>query len=134
MQRLVRKGTAPSRHVYDVIVVGGQLGGILSTALFARRGLQVLHVPHDGLREPYVHGDAKLPHAPFLMPPIKSVPAFDEVLQELGLATTIARAHPAGAPAAPRAGPLVRAQPRREAPWPRAGARVREPRPRASTT
>ncbi len=92
MSALVRKGTAPGRHVYDVIVVGGQLGGIVSTALFARRGLQVLHVPHDGLCEPYVHGGAKLPHAPFLMPPIKAVPAFDEVLHELGLSTTIARA------------------------------------------
>lgn len=91
MSALVRKGTAPGRHVYDVIVVGGQLGGILSTALFARRGMQVLHVPHDGLCEPYVHGEARLPHAPFLIPPIKAVPAFDEVLQELGLATSIGR-------------------------------------------
>lgn len=92
MSALVRKGTAPGRHVYDVIVVGGQLGGILSTALFARRGIQVLHVPHDGLSEPYVHGDAKLPHAPFMMPPIKAVPAFDAILQELGLGTAVARA------------------------------------------
>ena len=92
MSALVRKGAAPGRHVYDVIVVGGQLGGILSTALFARRGIQVLHVPHDGLSEPYVHGDARLPHAPFLMPPIKSVPAFDAVLHELGLFPAISRA------------------------------------------
>lgn len=92
MANLVRKGTAPGRHVYDVIVVGGQLGGILCTALLARRGLQVLHVPHDGLSEPYVHGDTKLPYAPFFLPPIKAVPAFDEVLQEVGLSTTVGRA------------------------------------------
>ena len=90
--KLVRKGAAPSRHVYDVIVVGGQLSGILSTAMFAKRGLQVLHVPHDGLAEPYTHGEHKLPHAPFFLPPLKAVPAFDEVLQELGITTTIARA------------------------------------------
>ncbi|MDP1824667.1 MAG: desaturase [Archangium sp.] len=92
MSALVRKGTAPGRHVYDVIVVGGQLGGVLATALFARRGLQVLHVPHDGLSEPYTHGDAKLPFAPFFLPPLKAVAAFDETLHELGLTTAVARA------------------------------------------
>lgn len=92
MSTLVRKGTAPGRHVYDVIVVGGQLGGIFATALFARRGLQVLHVPHDGLSQPYAHGEARLPHAPFFLPPIKAVPAFDEALQELGLGTAVSRA------------------------------------------
>jgi phytoene dehydrogenase-like protein len=92
MSALVRKGTAPGRHVYEVIVIGGQLGGILATALFARRGLQVLHVPHDGLGAPYVHGDAKLPHAPFFLPPIKAVPAFEELLQELGLTSIVGRA------------------------------------------
>lgn len=92
MSALVHKGTAPGRHVYDVIVVGGQLGGILATALFARRGLQVLHVPHDGLCAPYTHGDVKLPFAPFLIPPIKAVPAFDETLHELGLTPAVSRA------------------------------------------
>ncbi len=92
MAGLNRRGTAPGRHVYDVIVVGGQLGGVISTALFARRGLQVLHVPHDGLAAPYVHGDAKLPYAPFFLPPIKAVPAFDEVLQELGIGAAVGRA------------------------------------------
>ena len=92
MSALVRKGEAPSRHVYDVIVVGGQLGGIIATALFARRGLQVLHVPHDGVAEPYVHAGLKLPHAPFFLPPLKAVPAFDEALQELGLSTAVGRA------------------------------------------
>ena len=89
--KIVRKGAAPGRHVYDVIVIGGHLGGVLATAMFAKRGLQVLHVPHDGLAEPYVHGEQKLPHAPFFLPPLKAVPAFDEVLQELGLATSVGR-------------------------------------------
>lgn len=88
---LVRKGVAPGRHVYDLIVVGGQLGGILTTALAAKRGLQVLHVPHDGLSQPYSHGDAKLPHAPFLLPPLKAVAAFDEALHELGVHASIGR-------------------------------------------
>lgn len=92
MSAIVRRGSAPGRHVYDVIVIGGQLGGILSTALLAKRGLQVLHIPHDGLSEPYTHGEQKLAHAPFLLPPIKAVHAFDESLQELGLSTVVGRA------------------------------------------
>lgn len=87
----VRRGTAPGRHVYDAIIVGGQLPGIIATALLARRGLQVLHVPHDGLSQPYTHGELKLPQAPFLIPPVKGLPAFDEVLSELGLSAVISR-------------------------------------------
>ncbi|MGV3625429.1 MAG: desaturase [Archangium sp.] len=88
----VRRGTAPGRHVYDVIVIGGQVSGIIATALLAKRGLQVLHVPHDGLNEPYAHGDTKVPLAPFLIPPVKGIPAFDEALSELGVSAVISRA------------------------------------------
>lgn len=88
---LVRKGTAPTRHVYDVLIIGGQLGGALAAALFAKRGLQVLYVPHDGLGQPYAHGEARLPHAPFFVPPLKAVPAFDEALQELGINAAVGR-------------------------------------------
>ncbi len=83
------QGTTPGRHVYDVIVLGGQIGGILTTALLAKRGLHVLHVPHDGLGTRYAHGELKLPHAPFLLPPIKLIPSLDGALQELGLSNVI---------------------------------------------
>ncbi len=86
-----RKGGAPGRHVYDAIVIGGQLGGILSTALLARRGLQVLHVPHDGLTEQYTHGEVSLPNAPLLMPPVKSLPALEELLNEIGVVAALSR-------------------------------------------
>ncbi len=85
----VRRSAAPGRHVYDVVVVGGQLSGIITTALLAKHGMQVLHVPHDGLSEPY--GEMKLPHAPLLLPPLKSVPAFEEVMTELGLTNVLGR-------------------------------------------
>lgn len=89
---LVKKGNAPGRHVYDVIVIGGHLGGALAAALSARRGLQTLYVPHDGLAERYTHQDQKFHHAPFLLPPLKSVPSFDEALTELGLQPLVGKA------------------------------------------
>lgn len=89
---VVKRGTAPGRHVYDAIVIGGQLAGALTTALLARRGLQVLHVPHDGLAEGYLHGGVRLPLAPFLAPPPRLVPSLEEALQELGLAPAVHRA------------------------------------------
>ena len=86
------RGTTPGRHVYDVIIVGGQLGGALCAALLARRGFKVLLVPHDGQGAPYLHQGFWFPHAPFVMPPAKAVEAFEEVLSELGLTVPVHRA------------------------------------------
>lgn len=86
---LTRK--APGRHVYDAIVIGGQLSGAIAAALLARRGMQTLYVPHDGLGEKYTFQGFTYPHAPFLLPPVKSVPAFEEVLTELGLVQPVSR-------------------------------------------
>ncbi len=82
----------PSRDVYDVAVAGGQLGGALAAALLAKRGYKVLLVEHDGLGPGYEHGGYLLPFAPFIAPPMKAMPVFDEVLAELGLATAVQRA------------------------------------------
>ncbi len=81
----------PAHHVYDVIVVGGQIGGALSAALLAKRGYRVLLVEHDGMGHGYEHSGYLLPYAPFVAPPLKAMPAFDEVLVELGLNTTVQR-------------------------------------------
>lgn len=89
---LARRGAAPGRHVYDVIVAGGQLAGALAAGLLAKRGLQVLYVPHDGLSAPYTHGEAKLAHAPFILPPLKAAAALDAALMELGLHAPVSRA------------------------------------------
>lgn len=88
----------PSRHVYDVIVVGGQVGGALSAALMAKRGYRVLLVDHDGMGAGYEHGDYLLPYAPFIMPPLKGMPAVEEAFTELGLTTTLQRALKPSAP------------------------------------
>lgn len=92
---LARRSAGPARHVYDVIVIGGQLGGIISATLLARRGMQVLFIDHDTGAAPYTHAEWKLGHAPFVIPPIRALSIFEEVLTEVGLLATMQRlVHP----------------------------------------
>lgn len=84
--------SGPSRHVYDVIVLGSQVGGALAAALLAKRNHRVLLVEHDGMGPGYEHDGFMLPYAPFVAPPLKAMPVVEEALAELGLATTIGRA------------------------------------------
>lgn len=84
--------SGPTRHVYDLIVLGGQFGGALAACLLAKRGYRVLHVEHDGLGHGYEHGGLLLPYAPFVLPPLKAMPAVEEALAELGLNTAVQRA------------------------------------------
>ncbi|NRD59020.1 desaturase [Corallococcus exiguus] len=84
--------SGPSRHVYDVIVLGSQVGGALAAALLAKRNHRVLLVEHDGMGPGYEHDGFVLPYAPFVAPPLKAMPAVDEALNELGLSTAIGRA------------------------------------------
>lgn len=83
--------TTPSRHVYDAVVLGGQLGGALCAALLARRGYSVLLVEHDGMGPGYEHGGFLLPYAPFICPPLKALPILEEALNELGLTDSLKR-------------------------------------------
>ena len=82
----------PSRHVYDVVVIGGQLGGAVAAALLQKRGYRVLHVEHDGMGHGYAHDGWLLPYAPFVAPSLKFMPQAEEALSELGLNTAVQRA------------------------------------------
>lgn len=82
----------PTRHVYDVLVLGGQLGGLLAACLLAKRGYRVLSVEHDGLGAGYEHDGFVLPYAPFIAPSLKAMPAVEEAFAELGLQTHYQRA------------------------------------------
>ncbi|HET8732275.1 MAG TPA: FAD/NAD(P)-binding protein, partial [Anaeromyxobacteraceae bacterium] len=64
-----------TQRIYDVAVVGSQLGGIVAGALLARRGLRVLHLAHDDLGPGYVDGGYVLPWAPAAVPTPRSMPA-----------------------------------------------------------
>ncbi|MCI0572865.1 MAG: desaturase [Myxococcaceae bacterium] len=81
----------PSRHVYDVIVLGGQLGGALAATLLAKRGVKVLLVEHEGTGAGYEHGGWLLPYAPFLLPPVRSMPAVEQAVGELNLGVPLQR-------------------------------------------
>ena len=50
-----RIAPAPARHVYDVLVIGAELGGALAAALLAKRGLRVLWAEHAQLASGYEH-------------------------------------------------------------------------------
>ncbi|HEX8537850.1 MAG TPA: NAD(P)-binding protein, partial [Cystobacter sp.] len=83
--------TAPSRHVYDVIVLGSQLGGALAAVLLARRGYSVLLVEHDGTGPGYEHDGFLLPYAPFITPALKTMPSVEEAFAELSLTPQLQR-------------------------------------------
>ncbi len=81
-----------TQRLYDVCVVGSQLGGVLAGALLARRGLRVLHVAHDDPGFHYVDHGYVLPFGPVVVPNPRHLPAAESVLSELGLATDFSRA------------------------------------------
>ena len=58
----------------------------------------MLYIEHDGTGHGYAHEGYLLPYAPFLMPPLKSLPALEEALAELGLTTLFQRSATLPAP------------------------------------
>src|SRR6478735_1917916 len=94
-----RIASGPKNEVYDVIVIGGQLGGALSAALLAKRKYRVLLVEHDGMGHGYEHDGYLLPYAPFLAPALKAMPEVEDAFNELGITTTLQRSFKAHSPA-----------------------------------
>ncbi len=117
-----------TQRLYDVCVVGSQLGGVIAGALLARRGFRVLHVAHDDPGFHYVDHGYVLPFGPVVFPSPRHLPSAEAVLAELGLTTDLSRAL---APSDPdlqlllprhrvdisREPPVLRTELRRE--WPR---------------
>jgi phytoene dehydrogenase-like protein len=81
-----------TQRLYDVCVVGSQLGGVVAGALLARRGLRVLHVAHDDPGFHYADHGYVLPFGPAVVPNPRHLPGAEAVLSELGLATDFSRA------------------------------------------
>lgn len=80
-----------TQRIYDVCIVGSQLGGVIAGALLARRGFRVLHVDHEGLGATYVEHGYVLPWGPALIPSPRQLPAAETVFAELGLSTDVGR-------------------------------------------
>jgi hypothetical protein len=81
-----------TQRLYDVCVVGSQLGGVVAGALLARRGFRVLHVAHDDPGFHYVDHGYVLPFGPAVVPSPRQLPSAETVLAELGLTTDFSRA------------------------------------------
>ena len=81
-----------TQRVYDVCIVGSQLGGVVAGALLARRGMRVLHVAHDDPGFHYLDHGYTLPFGPAVIPSPRQLPSAEAVLSELGLATDVGRA------------------------------------------
>jgi hypothetical protein len=81
-----------TQRVYDVCIVGSQLGGVVAGALLARRGFRVLHVSHDDPGPHYLGEGYLLPFGPAVIPAPRQLPSAEAVLSELGLSTDVARA------------------------------------------
>ncbi|MFT3915634.1 MAG: phytoene dehydrogenase [Anaeromyxobacteraceae bacterium] len=81
-----------TQRVYDVCILGSQLGGVVAGALLARRGFRVLHVAHDDPGFHYVDHGYVLPFGPAVVPSPRHLPSAEAVLGELGLATDVGRA------------------------------------------
>ena len=81
-----------TQRIYDVCVLGSQLGGVVAGALLARRGFRVLQVALDDPGPGYVEGGYLLPWGPALVPAPQHLPSAEAVLVELGLATDLGRA------------------------------------------
>src|SRR5512137_1093323 len=79
------------RRAYDVCVIGSMLGVIAAGALLACRGYRVLHVDPDGTGTGYEDRGWRIPWGPTIVPALRSLPAAEAVLVELGLATDAAR-------------------------------------------
>ncbi len=81
-----------TQRLYDVCIVGSQLGGVVAGAILARRGFRVLHVAHDEPGFQYVDHGYVLPFGPAMVSTPRHLPSAEAVLAELGLTTDVSRA------------------------------------------
>jgi phytoene dehydrogenase-like protein len=70
---------------YDVAVIGGQLSGLLASALLAKRGRRVVLIDHGENTTYYRRKGLRLPLVPALVPALDSSPAMQKVHDELGI-------------------------------------------------
>jgi phytoene dehydrogenase-like protein len=85
-------------NYYDVVVCGGELGGLVTAALLARRGFRTLLVDSDSERGTFEAAGHVLSRGPGLLPPL-GTPTVARVLSDLNCLQIVRRRAPALAPA-----------------------------------
>ncbi len=79
-------------QLYDAIVVGTELPGLVAGALLAKRGLRVLQIDNGGPHDHHVAGGYLLPSGPTLLPQLKAQPSLHALFDELGSVPSVGRA------------------------------------------
>ena len=77
-------------NFYDVIVCGGEAGGLWAGALLARRGFRVMVLGHEPALAAFDAGGMTLSAAPVLLPPLDEAP-MARVLKELDVTAAVKR-------------------------------------------
>ena len=82
---------AGSRRVYDVVVLGPDVGGAAAAALLARRGLRVLLAPVSAAAAARESEGWLLPAAHPMVPPLRQLSGASAAIDELGLGQDLVR-------------------------------------------
>lgn len=78
-------------QLYDALVLGSQLPGLVAGALLAKRGLRVLHAAPPP-PAPRVEAGFLFPEGDGLLPPLRAVPSLHSLFEELGVLPAMVRA------------------------------------------
>jgi len=87
-----RLSVGGGRQVFDLVVLGSQLPGLVAAGLLIKRGYRVLVLDPDSTARGYESGGFQLPLAPFALPPLRALPLLEAALSELGLLQVVQRA------------------------------------------